>query len=207
MIKNIILDVGMVLVDFCWQDVMQKLHIEGRDFETVAAATVRSPLWNEYDRSVVSDEEILARFQEKAPDHKQQVQLFWEHTADTIVQYPYAKTWIQSMKDDGFQVYILSNYSRRTYELTKGEGLNFLPLVDGAVFSFEAGYIKPEKEIYHFLMDQYDLKPRECVFIDDNAINLTYPREIGWSTIQFHTFSQVQEELKTILHTKNTDLT
>ena len=44
MIKNIILDVGMVLVDFCWQDVMQKLHIEGRDFETVAAATVRSPL-------------------------------------------------------------------------------------------------------------------------------------------------------------------
>lgn len=77
MIKNIILDVGMVLVDFCWQDVMKKLHIEGGDFETVAEATVRSPLWNEYDRSVVSDEEILARFQEKAPYHKHQVQLFW----------------------------------------------------------------------------------------------------------------------------------
>ena len=43
MIRNIILDVGMVLVDFCWQDVIKNLEITGRDFEIVADATVRSP--------------------------------------------------------------------------------------------------------------------------------------------------------------------
>lgn len=207
MIKNIILDVGMVLVDFCWRDVMKKLHLEGEDFESVADATVRSPQWNEYDRSAIPDQELLAQFKKNAPHYEEQIQLFWEHVKDTIVQYPYAKKWIQSMQKDGFHVYILSNYAKRTYDLTREEGLSFLSLVDGAVFSYETGYVKPEKEIYHFLMDRYSLVPEECVFIDDNAANLVYPGEIGWSTIQFHTLSQVQEELETIIHTKNTNLT
>ncbi len=99
------------------------------------------------------------------------------------------------MKESGHDVYILSNYARRTYELTKEEGLSFLPLADGAVFSFETGHIKPEKEIYHVIMDKYGLLPKECVFIDDNAANLVYPKELGWSTIQFHNFVQVKEEL------------
>ena len=39
MIKNIILDVGMVLVDFCWEDLFKQLGITGEAFEAVADAT------------------------------------------------------------------------------------------------------------------------------------------------------------------------
>lgn len=199
MIKNIILDVGMVLVDFCWEDLLKKLGMSGDILEAVADATVRTQEWNEYDRSAKSDEEILTSLKANAPEYAQQIQLFWDHMDGMIVQYPYAKSWIASLKENGYHVYILSNYARRTYNLTKDEGLNFLPLADGAVFSFETGHIKPEKEIYHIIMDQYGLQPTECVFIDDNAANLTYPKEIGWSTIQFHNFQQVQQELERLL--------
>lgn len=194
--KNVILDVGMVLVDFCWQDTLYSLHIAGDDFEAVANATVRSLEWGEYDRSACPDEEILRVFKQKAPGREAQIQLFWDHMADTIRQFPYAKPWITSLKNAGYSVYILSNYSKRTYELTKEEGLDFLPLVDGAVFSFETGYVKPEKEIYHIVMERYCLAPEECVFIDDNLPNLAYPKEIGWGTIAFREFAQVQAELK-----------
>lgn len=204
MVKNIILDVGMVLVDFCWQDLLKKLGITGEDFEIVANATVRAPEWNEYDRSVRTDEELLACFKKKAPAHQQQIQELWDRVAETIIQYPYAKSWITSLKEAGYHVYILSNYARRTYELTAAEGLDFLPLTDGAVFSYEVGYVKPEKEIYHFIMDKYGLRPQECLFIDDNAANLVYPDALGWKTIQFHTFQQVQDELEMItVHKKN----
>lgn len=198
MVKNIILDVGMVLVDFCWEKLLTRLGMSGEVFEAVANATVRTQDWNEYDRSAKPEEELLADMIANAPDYEQQIQLFWDHMAGMIEQYPYAKPWIQSLKDNGYRVYILSNYSKRTYELTKDEGLNFLPLTDGAVFSFETGSIKPEKEIYHFLMDQYGLEPEECVFIDDNAVNLVYPKEIGWRTVQFHDFAQVLEELQAL---------
>lgn len=201
MIKNIILDVGMVLVDFCWADLLRKLGITGEAFEAVADATVRTNDWNEYDRSTKTDEELLAVFKANAPQYTQQIQLFWDHMAGMITQYPYAKPWILAFKNKNYQVYILSNYSRRTFEVTRKEGLDFLPLVDGAVFSFETGFIKPEKEIYHILMDKYALKPEECVFIDDNAANLVYPKEIGWSTIQFVSFAQAQEEFAALEHT------
>lgn len=196
MIKNIIFDVGMVLVDFCWEDLMKQLGFAGEVFEAVADATVRTPEWNEYDRSAKTDEELLAGFKEKAKEHAQQIQLFWDNMSGMIRQYPYAKSWITALKEAGYQVYILSNYARRTYELTKSEGLDFLPLADGAVFSFETGFIKPEKEIYHFIMDKYGLNPKECVFIDDNLANLAYPKEIGWSTVLFQSFAQAQDELK-----------
>lgn len=194
--KNVILDVGMVLVDFCWQDVLKNMGLNGEDFEAVANATVRTQEWNEYDRSVIADDEILAAFKKKAPKYEAQIESFWNHVADMIVQYPYAKQWISAMKEAGYQVYILSNYARRTYEWTRAEGLSFLPLTDGAVFSFETGYVKPEKEIYHFIMDKYNLKPDECVFIDDNEDNLVYPNQIGWGTIPFCSFAQVQAALQ-----------
>lgn len=198
MIKNILLDVGMVLVDFRWQDVMKEIGLSGNTLEIVADATVRSQAWNEYDRSVRPDEEVLSSFLAAAIDKQEQVRLFWEQVGRTIVQYPYAKAWIASMKKAGYHVYILSNYARRTYELTKDQGLDFLPLVDGAVFSFQTGYIKPEKEIYHFILDQFRLVPKECVFLDDTVRNLAYPKEIGIHTIQFQSFSQAQEELRAL---------
>lgn len=194
--KNVILDVGMVLVDFCWKEVCDKLDITGEAFEKVSNATVLSKEWNEYDRSVYTDEEILDIFKSHAPGYERQVQLLWDHTEDTIRQFPYAKPWITALKNAGYSVYILSNYSRRTYGVTKDEGLNFLPLVDGAVFSFEVGQVKPEKEIYHVIMDKFGLLPEECVFIDDNKPNLVYPKEIGWGTIVFHDFAQARDELK-----------
>ncbi len=199
MVKNIILDVGMVLVDFCWEKLMRELGLEGEVFEAVADATVRTPDWNEYDRSAVSDDELLAIFKKKAPGYEAQIQLFWDHMSGMISQYPYAKPWIASMKERGLHVYILSNYAKRTYELTKSEGLDFLPLTDGAVFSFETGYIKPEKEIYHFIMDKYNLNAKECVFLDDNAANLVYPQLIGWKTVLFQSHAKAQEELDALL--------
>ncbi len=195
---NVILDAGMVLVDFCWRDLLKKLGITGEDFEAVADASVRSSVWNEFDRSVMTDEEILAAFKRSAPAHEAQMQLFWDHMSEVVVQYPYAKTWIMSLKDAGCPVYILSNYSRRLYELTSKTALDFLPLADGAVFSFQTGYTKPEKEIYHYIMEAYHLHAEECVFIDDSAANLVYPKQIGWHTIQFQTFAQVQAELKVL---------
>ena len=59
MIKNIVFDVGKVLVDFDWQGFMDTLDFPPKVYEKVASATVLSELWNEFDRSRMSDEEIL----------------------------------------------------------------------------------------------------------------------------------------------------
>ena len=197
MIKNIVVDVGKVLVDFDWQGFMDTLAFPPEIYEKVANATVLSDLWNEFDRSRMSDEEILQGFLEKVPDCETEIMRFWNNMGNCIKRYDYAHSWIQSLQEMGYRVYLLSNYSRRMY-FQSIEELSFVEQVDGAVFSFEVQATKPEREIYDALLEKYQLNPTECVFLDDNRSNIIAANQLGMATIHFHTKSQAEEELKSL---------
>ena len=198
MIRNIIFDVGMVLADFCWEKVMHELGFSGEIFEKLADATVRSDAWRDYDRSLISDEEILASFIANAPGLEKEICLFWDHTADTIERYPYAEEWVRGLKEEGYHCYILSNYSKRTFDLTK-EKLTFLELMDGALFSWQVKLNKPEPEIYRTLLERYQLKPEECVFLDDSLDNVNAARNMGIHAIHFTGIENAKKKLRELL--------
>ena len=196
MVKNIILDVGKVLVAWEPEDAMKQLGFDDKTVKAVADATVNTPVWLETDRGVWSDEQILSAFYEKAPEYKKEINLFWNHLELAIKQFSYTKEWISNMKKEGLQVYILSNYGDWTYRRTKDNALDFLPLTDGAIFSYTVKQIKPDLEIYETLLNQYRLKPDECVFIDDRMENIEGAKKAGIHGICFETIGQVKEDLK-----------
>lgn len=196
MIKNIILDVGKVLVAWEPEDAMKQLGFDDKTVKAVADATVNTPVWIETDRGVWSDEQILQAFYEKAPEYKKEINLFWNHLELAIKQFSYTKEWISNMKKESLQVYILSNYGDWTYRRTKDNALDFLPLTDGAIFSYTVKQIKPDLEIYETLLNQYRLKPDECVFIDDRMENIEGAKKAGIHGICFETIGQVKEDLK-----------
>lgn len=197
MIKNVVFDVGKVLVDFDWQGYFETLDFSPEIYEKVADATVRSELWNEFDRSKMSDEEILEGFLAGAPGCKKEILRFWDNIGGCIKCYDYAASWIQALQEKGYGVYLLSNYPRRLYSQSIQE-LAFVELVDGAVFSFEVEATKPEPEIYEALLKKYQLQPTECVFVDDNRGNIIAANHLGMATIHFHTKSQAEEELRSL---------
>lgn len=194
MIKNVIFDLGNVLLDFNWRRLLERLGYEGETLEHIADATVRDNAWNEFDRSALSDEEILASFIANAPELEKEITNFFEHIGGVVEKYAYADEWVDSLKKKGYGVYILSNYPRRTYMQAR-EQLDFVDRADGAVFSFEVGMIKPELAIYKFLLDKYKLQANECVFIDDKEENLVPARELGITGIQCISRNQVLEDL------------
>ncbi len=195
MIKNIVLDVGRVLVSWEWDHVLDALGFTGERREAVVNATVCSVDWLQSDLSILSDEEILKLFIRNAPQYEAEIRLLWAHVPDMIAQYPYSKDWIISMKNKGYQVYILSNYGRYTYEVTQ-EALFCTKLADGGIFSYEVGLIKPDPKIYEELMTRYQLKAEECVFLDDSLANIQAARGLGWSGIVFENLAQANEDLK-----------
>lgn len=196
MIKNVILDVGRVLV--AWQP-KQKWKEWGFSDETIlglSQALFDSGVWNEVDRGVMGDDEFLTFAIEQAPQYEQEIRLFWERVGEAIWQFPYAKDWIRAMKAAGYRVYILSNYGNWTYEKTREKALNFLDDVDGAVFSYQVKQIKPEPEIFHSLMEKYDLKAEECVFLDDLASNIDGAKAVGMQGIVFTGLEDALMELE-----------
>lgn len=202
MIKNIIFDVGKVLVEWEPDVAMRKLGFDEETVKAVSEATVETNDWNESDRSVLSDEEQLQVFIGKAPAYEEEIRLFWDNVGLAIWQYDYVKEWMGELKERGYRLYILSNYARRTYAQTRESGLSFLEDVDGQVFSFEVQQIKPEPEIYQTLLEKFDLKPEECVFLDDRAENIRGAEAAGIFGIQFAGYEAAKAEMEELLKVK-----
>lgn len=173
--------------------------LEGEDFEKVAEATVRNQAWNEFDKGLVSTEEIIDVFAEKAPEYRNYIAKIFEDPTKMIEQYDYAVPWIKELKERGYKVYILSNWSEPTYHACLDNELNFLSLVDGAVFSFQEHVIKPDKKIFEIICERYGINPCEAVFLDDNEANVISSREFGLNTIHFQNYEQGKAELEVLL--------
>lgn len=197
MIRNIVFDVGNVLVEYSWERMLQSLHITGEAYDAVAKATALSPMWNELDRSLLSDEEILEGFIKNAPEYEKEIRLVWDNISESVHCYDYSVEWVQKFKKKGYQTYILSNYSKHGYELTRQE-LPFVEDMDGVLFSYEVKLVKPEPEIYQTLLNKFQLKPEECVFMDDNEKNVIAAREAGIHAIHFKNKEQAEAELEAL---------
>ena len=196
MISNLVLDVGKVLVQWDPDEAMRKLDFSEEERSAISTAMFTSGKWAETDRGVLSDEELLTFFYEEAPVYKEQIKRLWDNIDLAIWQFPYVKDWIRSMKAAGYRVYILSNYGEHTYHKTRESGLNFLPMVDGAIFSYTIQMVKPNAEIYEALCERFDLKPEECIFIDDLPANIEGAKAVGMQGIVFTGISDVLAELK-----------
>lgn len=196
MIKNIVLDVGRVLVAWQPKELMKELGFSDETIDILAEALFTSGIWNETDRGVLSDEAFLDLAVSKAPEYKQEILLFWNNIERAIWQFPYVREWIGAMKKAGFRVYILSNYGSWTYEKTRENALNFLKYVDGAIFSYEVKQIKPDAEIFHSLFEKYNLQAAESVFLDDLAANIEGAKAVGMHGIVFTGLEEALAELE-----------
>ena len=196
MINTVIFDIGMVLVYFRWKELYADLGFEGEKFDIIANATVHNPWWNEFDKGGMSVEEIVDKFAESAPEYKEDIAKIYDHIDEFVEMYDYACSWIRELKEEGYKVYVLSNWSEPVYEANKDTHLRFLKEMDGGILSFREGMIKPNREIYQLLCDRYKINPKEAVFLDDNAANIEGARAFGLNAIHFKTYEQAKEELE-----------
>ncbi|MDD3204982.1 MAG: HAD family phosphatase [Lachnospiraceae bacterium] len=198
MIKNIIFDIGNVLSKFNYEEHFRKFASQEDIYQRLINATIFNPIWNELDRGVLAEEEILAEFIQKDPGISDEIQDMFQHMTGIVKEYDYATEWIEELKSRGYRVLVLSNFSKLVYEMNREE-LKFLKVVDGGILSYKEKLIKPDAAIYQLLMQQYQLVPEECVFLDDREENITAAKALGWSGILFTTKEKAVEELDRIL--------
>lgn len=195
MIKNIIFDVGKVLVCFEPEQHLKNLGYDKTTQQAVMQAMFSHPLWNENDRGVMSDEELLTAFTANAPAYAKELREAFEKIEGTIELLPHTMEWVKGLKSRGYHLYILSNYGEYTYRQTEHK-LKFLPYMDGTIFSYKYKVIKPEKEIYQLLLEKFHLNAEECVFIDDKLENVEAAKNAGMKAIQFLNYEQANSELE-----------
>lgn len=199
MIRNLIFDIGNVLAKFGWVDYLKRFHFEPEKEAVIAKALFAGPYWNELDRNVIPMEELREKFVSLAPQYREDILTVLESSDQCITQYPYTIPWLKELKSQGFRLYFLSNYPE-FFEARNTEALNFRPLMDGGLFSYEVKLTKPDPAIFHALMQRHpEIIPEESVFFDDSAANAAAASALHFHGIQFFNQEQAIDELKKLL--------
>lgn len=203
MIKNIIFDLGGVLVNW------DPIHLYRKIFDDEIQVTeflglVCTYEWNlEQDRGRTIKEATDLKMEE-FPEYKDEIKAYYDRwpemfdgTIDENVQL--LNHYLQS---DAHRVYALTNWSRETYPIAR-QLFPFFGEFDGAIVSGEVGLIKPDPAIYKLLLEKYDLIAEESVFIDDRKENVEAAIALGFLGIHYNSPSvSLAEELARITSLK-----
>lgn len=199
MIKNIVFDMGNVLVYYDSYRVSRHFSADEAEMEAVNTSVFVSPEWVMLDMGVISEEEALRRMQARLPEgHAREVaKLCLEHWHEYCMwPVPGMEDLIRFLKEQGYKIYLCSNAALRLLDCY----LDVIPGIrqfDGILFSAEEKCMKPQKEMYHHLFERFDLKPEECFFIDDQPLNIEGARACGMNGYCFLEGSA--EDLKKVL--------
>lgn len=109
---------------------------------------------------------------------------------------------VKRTKERGYHLYLLSNYPVSYFDMHSRDKFTFMPYIDGQIVSGYVRKIKPDPDIYRLLLETYQLKPEECVFMDDRKENIAAASKLGFHTILFQDYAQVCKKLEAMLENK-----
>jgi len=197
MIKNIVFDIGNVLANFRWKEYMQDKGFDEAMIRRIAAASVYTPYWDEFDRGAWTEEETMKAFISQDPAIEKELWEAYSDISGMVSTIDYAIPWIRELKSKGYRVYCLSNFSKKAYDECQ-DALGFLRELDGGILSYRELIVKPDPAIYNLLLTRYDLKAEECVFFDDMERNVEGAKACGYHSFVFTTKEQAEKDLESL---------
>ena len=184
MIRNIIFDMGNVLLSYDAMRACRRHLSDEGDARAVCDAVFRSPEWAMMDAGTLM-EDGLARIAKKrlATDQQREAvdALMQSWHADSLAPYPGVNELLDDLHARGYKLFVLSNAAA-----SMADHLELLPrreLLSGVVISGVERLIKPDPAIFRLICERYALDPRECLFIDDNEQNVAGASSVGMKAI------------------------
>lgn len=184
MVKNVIFDIGNVILNFDLNYILPKFTENSDEQDFIVDNIINSPEWLGYsliDTGYITKENAIAIVQDRT-NHKNDnlIESFWNNYNNYSLVDNRVIELIKNLKLRGYKIYLLSNINEHTFINVEKSGL--FDIVDGYVLSYKEHQVKPYVAIYETLLNRYELMASECLFIDDNEKNIKTAQELGFIT-------------------------
>ena len=189
-VKNVIFDLGGVILGLDVNQTYQQFAaISGKTVDQLKAKAVNVTFFEEFERGEISDtafREKLKLFLE-IDLQDEQIDNAWNAM---LLDLPIAR--LDLLKEVGlkFRIFLLSNTNNihlqsfnTIVRATIGDQA-FGSYFEKDYYSHLLGMRKPDREIFHYVLRQNDLKAEETLFLDDSVLNLQGAATLGIQT--FH---------------------
>jgi FMN phosphatase YigB (HAD superfamily) len=194
MIRNVVFDVGGVLVRLRYEPFIEYLVAAGIDMSNLPDWLARVDL-AAHERGEITGEDLLERVAAMArvPLDRSELQARWLDMFDRAHEMFELASGLMT----DYRVYLLSNVGDLHWRhLDAQYGLD--GLVHGTLASFRVGAIKPTEAIYREAERRFALEPAATVFIDDLAPNVAGARACGWQAIHHVDPAETRRQLRSL---------
>ncbi len=200
-IKNIVFDIGNVLVDIDYQVTIGEFQkLAEVDFSQIVSYTKQEQIFDRFERGEISVEAFLKDIKKylKPEVDDDAIIRAWN---SILIHYPTEKFELLEQLKRQYKIYALSNINaiHATSLDVAAQKLfgkeSFRDFFHHAFYSHEMGARKPEQKIYEQLLRQATLNPAETLFIDDKEENTSAAAEFGIHIIHLNEREKLLEKL------------
>lgn len=191
-ISAIVFDVGRVLIDFSYDTFFAWLATQGAQFngvdEFIALTDLRA-----YEHGHISNTEFLGKLSNLLSQPVDEAILIrkWLDLFRPIEEM--LQLARQLKQHHG--VYLLSNTSALHWQHVVAH-FQLDQLSHGLLASYEVGAMKPDPAIFRAAEQQFELRPKTTVFIDDIADNAEGAQRCGWQGIHHQNPRDTRRQLQ-----------
>ena len=194
MIKNVVLDIGNVLVSFYPDVYISQFITKKGEIDYYEQICFRSAEWKCGDLGTKNRGEIIDAICEKYPNDAETIRTIMENCDDMLRVSSKNAEVVKRLKAAGVGVYYLSNTNDHAFEFMTSE-YDVFSYMDGGIASYLDGVIKPSADIFELFLSRYGKKAEECVFVDDMPPNVDGAKAVGFSGIVLKNIDDLEEEL------------
>ena len=197
MIRNIVFDMGGVLIAWSPELLLSRLSLSEEDAALLLREVFWETEWVMLDRGSLHEPEAFERVARRLPGrlHAAARHCIFDWWKDPFVPTEGMAALIAELKALGCGVYLLSNATSRLHE--------YFPRIpgsehfDGKLVSADRLLLKPQREIYEKLYESFSLRPEECFFVDDNPMNVEAAGRTGMrGAVFFNDIARLRRALR-----------
>ena len=173
MIKNIIFDLGNVIINYNQKKIINNFTEKEEEIKYIYDEIFHAPEWTLMDLGDITNEEAIEIIN-KRNEFKYE-KLTQEFLHEWHKKQPINRDIVEIakiLKNNGYNLFVLSNMANQTYEYFKND--EFFSLCTGIVISAHEHVKKPDEKVYRLLLNRYNLNAEECLFIDDDDSGKNY---------------------------------
>lgn len=196
-IKNIIFDLGGVLIDWNPEYVYLEVFEGDRKKMQWFFDEICTMDWNENQDAGYSLQKATEDRVRMFPQYENWIRMYYGRWEEMLGD-PIEKTLEilnQLLKEPKYRVVALTNWSAETFPIAL-DRFEFLHRFEGIVVSGTEKTRKPFPEIYQLTLDRYGFKAQESLFIDDNLRNIKAASAMEIQTIHFKNPEDLRIELE-----------
>lgn len=196
--RNVIFDLGGVVFDWNPDAILAGCYADPGLRATLKAAVFQHEDWLLMDRGVLTEADAIARFESRTGRSTQELAKLLDAVRDSLKPKSDTVALIERLSQRGVPLYCLSNMPAATFAHLK-QRHDFWPAFRGIVISGEIQLMKPEPQIFEYLLRRYDIDPADTVFVDDHEPNVDAARALGMQALRFYHAQQCEQELEPML--------